>query len=273
MKTIISVLILAISLGTYAYSTLLNINKIGDGKQAVILISGLACKNEVWDQTIQSLPGNTSIYSIDYYEDKEDALRSIHEIADEALDLIKEEELETPIIIGHSLGGAIALDIASRNVVRIKQLIIIDSYPSASALANPDFKTNPENDCTPFIQQFTNMTDEEFRAFQQTNYSQMTKDETARKKLVDWVVEYDRTHYAALLCDYLNMDLRETIKQIGCPVLILASSAMKPFEEQLSEQYKGLKEHELSFSESGLHFLMIDDFDWYSKAINELMEN
>lgn len=39
-----------------------SVQRVGNGKQAIILIPGFACSGEVWEQTVDSLQNNYSCY-------------------------------------------------------------------------------------------------------------------------------------------------------------------------------------------------------------------
>lgn len=273
MKTFLFTVVLFLTISiTNGQNNNLTIYKSGNGKQQIILISGLASKSEIWDQTINSLSKDATIYALDYYEDKNKTLTTIEQIVNQITHWIANKKIKKPTIIGHSLGGAIALDVASRIPKNIKKLVIVDSYPSLSALSNPNFVTNSKNDCSPFVKQFISMTDEQFENFQRTNLAQMTANKHEQDKLLDWIVKYDRSNYALLLCDYLKTDLREKIKLFDCPALILSSRGMKSFEGNIKNQYQGLKKSKILNSEMGLHFLMFDDFDWYISVVKDFIK-
>ena len=252
--------------------THLRIEKSGNGRQQIILVSGLACTNEIWNRTIDSLSADATIYSIDYYKDSSHQMTTINDISIQIITWMENIGISKPIIIGHSLGGVIALNMASKLKDNVHKLIIIDSYPAISALTNPNFVSSPNTNCGSFIDRFTSMTPDQFKQFQIGNYSRMTKDTTERTKLVEWLINYNRINYSNLLCDYLNTDLRTQIGSIMCPTLILASMPMTVIQENINHQYETLKIHSIKYSKKGLHFLMIDDFDWYLREITTFIE-
>jgi len=272
MKTLFTLIFLSTISMLYSQNSNLTISKNGQGEDQIILISGLACKNEIWNQTIDSLSKNATIYAIDYYEDKNSELTTIEQVTNQIIDWTINQKIKDPTIIGHSLGGAIALNVAFKIPNNIANLIILDAYPSIVALSNLDFKVNPKNDCSAFVKQFTSMTEEQFKNIQSTNLTQMTIKPLERQKLLDWLIHCDRVNYALLLCDYLNTDIRENIRSINCPTLILASKSMKSFEKNIDYQYKNLEQYKIIYSKNGLHFLMFDDYSWYINKIKMFID-
>ncbi len=273
MKFSLFALILVFSISnSFCQSNNLTIHKSGNGKQQIILVSGLACKTDIWNRTLDSLSADATVFTIDYYNDSGHQLTTINDIASQILNWMNKKDMSKPIIIGHSLGGVIALNVASKLNGNIKKLIIIDSYPAISALSNPNFASNPNNNCSPFVEKFSSMEAEQFKNFQMSNYAQMTLNATERTKLVDWVTGYDRINYSNLLCDYINTDLRTSISSIVCPTLILGSMPMSALKENIGKQYETMKTHTIKYSQKGLHFLMVDDFDWYMGEIKNFIE-
>ena len=261
MKAFFISLITCLSISSgFCQNNQLTISKKGNGTKAIILISGLACKNEIWNQTVDSLSKQATVYSIDYYSGWMDSLITIEAIVFQIEHWIQSEQIEKSILIGHSLGGAIAMNLASKMPNLVEKLIILDTYPSISALSNPDFKVNQDNDCSAILSYFTGMTNDEFKKFQSVNLAQMISNVKKSNLLLSWLLNYNRKQYALLLCDYSNTDYRLLLKSIDCPALILVSSKMKPLELQIQAQYQELKSKKILFSDFGLHFLMFDDF-------------
>ena len=85
--------------------------------------------------------------------------------------------------------------------------------------------------------------------------------------LVTWSVRSDRRTFATMYCDFMNTDLREKIKSINCPALILLEAAFVGMETPIADQYKNLSAARLSYATKGLHFIMFDDKDWYLQQL------
>jgi pimeloyl-ACP methyl ester carboxylesterase len=50
-------------------------------------------------------------------------------VAEELATYIELQHLEQPIVVGHSLGGNIAIDLASRHPALVGSVVIVDSLP------------------------------------------------------------------------------------------------------------------------------------------------
>ena len=84
---------------------------------------------------------------------------------------------------------------------------------------------------------------------------------------MEWGAASDRKTYAAMYCDFANTDLRERIRSIAVPVLVLLEPHFKNIASIVNEQYRKLHGARLRYAEQGLHFMMFDDKEWF---MNEL---
>lgn len=70
-----------------------------------------------------------------------------------------------------------------------------------------------------------------------------------------------------MYCDFMNTDLREKIKKIECPTLVLLESNVKNIKDLIENQYKNLAKANFHYADKGLHFIMYDDKDWYFEQL------
>jgi pimeloyl-ACP methyl ester carboxylesterase len=184
---------------------------------------------------------------------------------------IKENKIEKPILIGHSMGGGLALAIASDYPELIEKIIVVDALPCLAALMNPTFKAVEKTDCSAMINQMTSATNEQFYQMQKMSIPRLVADTSKQELVVGWSVKSDRRTFAEMYCDFSNTDLREKIKTIKCPSLILLEEYFKNVKPAIEEQYKNLKTANLQYSNKGLHFIMYDDKEWYFSQLNNFI--
>lgn len=101
-----------------------SVQRVGDGKQAVILIPGFACSGEVWKQTADTLRNDYTCYVLTmpgFAGIAPEADPSFDNWAKEIVDFIRSESIDRPILIGHSMGGGLALKIASAQENLVKK--------------------------------------------------------------------------------------------------------------------------------------------------------
>jgi pimeloyl-ACP methyl ester carboxylesterase len=246
------------------------VKKTGQGKQAIIFIPGLGCSGEVWNETLEKFEKNYTCYTLTMagfagVQPQSDA--TFNHWKTQIADFIKTNNIQKPIIIGHSIGGGLTLAIAADYPQLIEKIIVVDALPCLSALRNPAFKPKENNDCSPMINQFTALSNEQFEQMQNGTIAGMVRDTLWQKKVVKWSVQSDRKTFAGIACDFFNTDLREQLKAIQCPSLILLESPFTGIKAAVEEQYKNLKTAQLQYSSKALHFIMFDDTEWFQNQL------
>ena len=117
------------------------------------------------------------------------------------------------------------------------------------------------------INQFTAISNEQFEQMQKSTIAGLVADTLDQKKVISWTMQSDRKTFAGLFCDFLNTDLREKLKSIQCPALILLENPFTRLKPAIEEQYKNLKDAQLQYSSKALHFIMFDDKEWYQDQL------
>lgn len=135
------------------------------------------------------------------------------------------------------------------------------------ALTHPDFNPVADKDCSDMITRITAMNHEQFVRMQRMSVASLTTDSLKFDEIVEWGAASDRKTYAAMYCDFANTDLRERIRSIAVPVLVLLEPHFKNIASIVNEQYRNLHGVRLRYAEQGLHFMMFDDKEWF---MNEL---
>ena len=170
------------------------------------------------------------------------------------------------------MGGGLALAIAADYPQIPSQIVIVDALPCLAAMQNPAFVSNPSIDCSPIVNQFKEMKDADFKAMQLKNMPQLLADTSKLNTVVNWSVRSDKTTLATIYCDFSNTDLREKIKGITCPALILLEAQFINLKPAIADQYKNLNAPQLNYANQGRHFIMYDDKKWYLQQLSAFIK-
>ena len=246
------------------------VQKTGKGEQSIIFIPGFASSGEVWNETITKFENEYICYSLTMsgFAGVEPQISpNFKNWVNSISEFIKDNKINKPILIGHSMGGGLALSVASDYPNLISKIIVVDGLPCLQSLSNPSFKSKEENDCSSTVNQMMRMTNEQFYQMQKISIPRLLEDSTMHEKVLSWSVKSDRKTFAQMYCDFWNTDLREKIKSIECPSLILLESYFVNLKPSIEEQYKNLKNVDLQFANKGLHFIMFDDKEWYFRQL------
>lgn len=191
------------------------VDKSGNGNRAILLIPGFACSGEVWAET-------KTVYEKDYvcytltmagFADAEPSPNPTFENWKIGIaDFIKEKKLEKPILIGHSMGGGLAMAIAADYPELIEKIVVVDALPCLAALTNPSFKQQENIDCSAIVDQITASSKEQFYQMQKRSMPQLVQNTEMLETIVNWSIQSDRQTFAEVYCDFSNTDLREKLR-------------------------------------------------------------
>jgi len=252
------------------------VEKSGNGNQSIVLIPGFACSGEVWSETKSIYENDFTFYTLTMagFANAEPSPNPNFENWKTGIaDFIKEKNIENPILIGHSMGGGLAMALAADYSELIEKIVIVDALPCLAALMNPTFKQQENNDCSATVKQIIALTEEQFLQMQKMSMPQLIQNTEMLETVVNWSVKSDRRTFAEMYCDFSNTDLREKIAAIKCPTLVLLESKFKNFKSSIEDQYKTLETANLQYANKGLHFIMYDDKEWYFDQLENFLAN
>jgi pimeloyl-ACP methyl ester carboxylesterase len=112
----------------------LKVERHGDHGRPVILIPGLAGGPLVWQETIASLEKDHVVYAVTLAgfdgTPVPTAGGNLFDRADTSLlQLIRQQKIDQPVLVGHSLGGTLALRFAGEHPELISGVVAVDGLP------------------------------------------------------------------------------------------------------------------------------------------------
>lgn len=274
-KVFLSLTMLLVSSYAVSQDYSFSIAKSGKGKQAIIFIPGFVCSGDVWKETVIALENDYTCYVLTmpgFAGICPEKNPSFERWNMQISEFIKNEKIEKPIIVGHSMGGGLALAIAADFPYLLKKIVVVDTLPCLMALTNLQFKPASDYNCSDMINQITTMDQEAFIQMQKMSVASLTVDSSKFDEIVNWSVTSDRKTFAQMYCDFSNIDLRERIKSIRVPSLILLEPNFKNIETAIVSQYKNLPTIQLEYASKGLHFLMFDDKEWFMNQLSKFIK-
>jgi pimeloyl-ACP methyl ester carboxylesterase len=264
---------LSIAVASYAQEAF-RVQVTGHG-QPMILIPGLSSSGETWDTTVAhyrdgfechvfTLAGFAGVQRI--------PAPMLDHVRDAIASYIKEKKLTKPVIVGHSLGGFLALAIAAKYPQLPDKLVIVDAYPYMSALYDPNITPEQARASAAAVRQ-------SIGAPSQDMYERYVKSGVATRmmvtkdsdldRIIAWGLTSDKSAVADAMAEMMSTDLRDAIADIRCPALVFGTwIGMKEYtnrtktEANLKAQYAKLAGVEIQIADNARHFVMWDDPDW-----------
>jgi N-formylmaleamate deformylase len=258
--------------------------KVSGHGQPMILIPGLSSSGETWDTTVAHYSDRYECHALTvagFAGVPRVPAPMLARVRDGLADYIKKQKLVHPVIVGHSLGGFLALDLASRYPQLPGKLVIVDSYPflgdAMQAGATPEMAKALAARLHDAISQQTR------EMYESTVKSgvfirPLVTSDADFAKLVRWGLASDRTAVADAMAEVLATDLREPIASIPCPTLVLGSwIAEKDFtthertEAKLRAEYAKLHGAQIAVTDTARHFIMLDDPSWFFAQLDAFL--
>ncbi|MEP2239033.1 MAG: alpha/beta hydrolase [Maribacter sp.] len=277
IKTLLIAFFTFVSLSSTAQNSSFKVEVTGIG-DPILLFPGFACTGDVWNDTVVELSKNYEchVFTFAGFGDVPAIEKPwLPKIKESVQEYILQNKLENAVLLGHSLGGALALWMATEENT-FKKVIVVDALPSTGALMMPNFKSEYMIYDSPYNKQVLAMNAIDFEAMAAQMASGMTKEKSNQDRIKNWMIKADRETYVYGYTDLLKLDLREDLAKIETPVTILA--ATEPYGLEMAKstydtQYKKLSEYTIQFAEGSSHFIMLDQPTWFLENLNAELDN
>ncbi|HAA12345.1 MAG TPA: alpha/beta hydrolase [Cytophagales bacterium] len=252
----------------------------------MLLIPGLASHGSVWDATVAryqseyechvvTLPGFAGQPALEELPGE-----FLEGIRDELLAYLHAKKLKNVTVVGHSLGGYMALSLASTEPERFGQLIVVDGLPWLPAVQMPGAT---EESIKPIAENMRNMMNqprsETFEAQQRIMMTSMVTAEEDIETSVQWSVDSDPATVAQAMYELWTHDLRDDIAVIKAPTLVLGAwiaykdygATHQSVKSAYSAQFTQLEGTELYLTDKGKHFIMWDDEEFFFEHLDRVL--
>jgi len=248
---------------------------VGKGRP-IVLIPGLTCPGAVWDETVARYQSQYQCHIISLAgfgglaPQQPVPAHLLQETRDQLLAYVKAQKLSRPIVIGHSLGGFLALWMAATDPTALGPLEIVDSLPFLAAVPNAATTVETARPQAEQMRQQMSKGRMTMPAERQMVAGMVT--DTARiTQVARWGLASDPTTVGQAMYDMYTTDLRADVARIKQPVLVLGTwAAYKQYgatkegtRATFTQQYAQLPQARIEMSEAGRHFIMYDDTAWF----------
>ena len=212
----------------------------------VILIPGLSSSPKVWESTITAVPGyRYHLVQVDGFAGAPPEANAsgpvVAPVAEEIARYIASERLDRPALVGHSLGGTLAMMVAARHPEAVSKVMVVDMMPFMGAMFMPD--ATPEK-LEPVAAQiragFANSDPGRREAMARQTIEGMIATESLRAGALADSLASDPTVSGQAMSDLVTTDLRPELKAVTVPMTVLwVHSPNAPISsEQMAEFYR-----------------------------------
>jgi len=256
----------------------------GEGKP-LIFIPGLISGSGVWDETVDyfaegyachrltlaGFAGQAPIENGPYLE----------KFRNDIIQYINDHQLQDVTIVGHSLGGFLALLIGLEDIEAVESLVVVDALPFLPAMSNPHAEAGfNEKRAQQYYGQLASMSEVELRQMWLMTAQSMCSDSAKWEQMTDWFMASDLKTEAWTSHEMMGMDLRTSMAHINIPVLLLVPFQSNPYFPDYNResaellyrgQYAALPQLQMEVVEDAKHFVMFDQPELFMKLIKEFI--
>lgn len=241
----------------------------------VLFLPGFTTPGSIWKETVKKLTVKKEAHLISYAGfNGMDPIEMpwYSSIKKELISYIKENNLQEIEIIGHSMGGTLAVDIAAALPNLITKIILVDALPCMREVMMPNVPATSIQYESPYNNQMLKMKDAQFKGMATMMATNMTDNKEKVETVMNWILEADRKTYVYGYTDLLKLDLRNDLSKIKAKALILGAPTYGTVaKENMEKQYTNLANKTIEMAPSGKHFIMFDESEWFYKKINSFL--
>lgn len=262
-----------------------HISVVATGKGApIVLIPGLSSPRAVWDGIVPGLARTHRVYVVQVNGFAGDAPGAnlspgiLDGIVEDLHTLIGQEKIAGTAIVGHSMGGLVALMLAKKHPADTSRMMIVDALPFIGTLFSP---TATATTIEPQARAI--------RDAQVASHGKPVSDATARsmadrlaakpasRALVSaWVKAADPRVSGAAMYEDMTTDLRPAMKTIAIPItLVYPWSPSGPTKDQADAMYRSAYADapHVTFIDIGdaAHFVMLDQPARFQQAVDTFL--
>lgn len=274
MKKLIVLLLISIVAPALAQPAF-KVDKTGKG-MPVLFLPGFMTPGSVWAETAKNLNGKYEAHLISYAGFNGNAPIAMPwyaTIKKELVNYVKVNKLKNLKLIGHSMGGNLAVDLAAELGDVVDKIIIVDALACMREVMMPGVPAEALQYESPYNKQMLEMNDDAFQKSAIMMAQGMTTVTEKQELIKSWILETDRKTYVYGYTDLLKLDVRPALAQIKVPALILG--APFPTKEivlpNFEKQYTNLANKQLEIAPGGRHYIMFDQPEWLYNQINNFL--
>ncbi len=268
--------------GADSISDRITVTKRGQGPD-VILSPGLATSSAVWDATAAHLEAHYRLHVVQVAgfagaparaNTQDPILQSVVDALDA---YIKTNKLKGTKVIGHSLGGLMALMLAQQHPEDVSGLMIVDSFPFGGVLMGANDVAGAAPGAAAMRDSIIGETQEAYAQGERNFLPSLVKSPAGLKSVTAWAIASDKSVVACAMYEDMTTDLRPKLAQIKTPVTMLypwdasIGTTRGVVDTMYQQNFAALPDKTLVCITNSYHFIMLDQPDAFMAQVDKFL--
>jgi pimeloyl-ACP methyl ester carboxylesterase len=243
----------------------------------MLLIPGLSSSGETWTTTVEHLRDRYTCHVLTLA-----GFAGVPPVAPPLLPTVKaalvgyivSHQLAKPVIVGHSLGGEVALDLAAERPDLVGPLVIVDSVPFLGVMVGATTSEQARPIADQIRAGMAAQTQAQYEAFVRSGAvtRSMVASAADHERIVGWGLASDHATVSDAFAALIATDLRPQLDRIASPALVIGTWIglrdrpgvdRNTILQTFHDQYAGLRRLHFVMTDTAHHFVMFDDFPWF----------
>ena len=249
------------------------VQKTGSGP-AVILIPGLGGGPFVYAGVIPELSAHHTVYAVTlpgFDGNAPVAAPYLPAFEKSMTDLIAQEHLAHPVIVGHSLGGHLAVKLAE-DVPSVAAVMAIDAIPLFPLARPGETPASRQAMADGYNTMMLGESQDAYSAQTKTFFGYLVTGDTNAALVADHGLKSDRSTEVKSATEMMMEDLGPKLASITVPVTVLAPASsdadVAATQAEYTQLYAGTKKLTVTTIAPSKHFIMLDQPDKFRAALD-----
>lgn len=243
----------------------------------MILIPGFASSGKTWESTVAHYKDKYQCHVLTlagFAGEPRIEAPFLETVRKDIAAYIRKNKMDKPVIVGHSLGGFMALWLAEQEPDLVGPLVIVDSLPFLAAVFVPGATVESVKPMAEGMRKYYGApaSPEADKMAEAAIKPMVTKPEDF-EMILGWSKRSDHVSMGDAMYDMMSTDLRPDLGKIKSPTIVIGTwiglkqyATREQVEANFRSQYTALTGYQFVLSDKARHFVMLDDPQGFFEA-------
>ncbi|MDO6427336.1 alpha/beta hydrolase [Thalassotalea sp. 1_MG-2023] len=263
------------------------VSKISGTGQPILLLPGFVSDETVWQEVASELEKHYQVHQLAIAGfGKNKACSKADSIYQQAFqqikDYIHDNKLQKPIMVGHSMGGLMSIQLALVKGLNLAGAISVDGLPFIGPVFTRSNETTVEDlsyQANSAKGMYQRATPAQIKRMTKQGITIQTKLKEKYQHLLDMAGKSDPITAGSTIYAVMTTDLRSQLDKLHTPVLLIGAAGgftdraqQTLLKELYADQLSLASQASLVMNNNGRHFLMWDEPEWLTQTIVNQVE-